>query len=369
MVSLPVEASEGVLEFVARAAAEVGFARCGIAAASPADHFDRFTDWLERGYAGSMAYLQTHHEARRVPTSILPSVQSVIMLLAPYTPTKPGVMQENHGRVARYAQGPDYHRTLWDWLDQLLLKLQTRYPGLQGRGVVDTAPLLERDFARRAGLGWFGKNTMLISPKIGSYFFIAALLVDAAWPATTNQVRNHCGQCTACIEACPTTAILPGGWLDARRCLSYHTIEQRGETDAAFRADTGDWLFGCDICQEVCPWNRFAPPGVLPHDETLVALDAITLLTMDEQAYRQRFRGTALARAKRSGLRRNAAIVLGNTGTAACRPALVQASGDEDAVVAEAARWALARFDARHPSTGLEQGGEFPIPRGPVGAA
>jgi epoxyqueuosine reductase len=261
--------------------------------------------------------------------------------------------QANHGRVARYAQGPDYHPLLWARLRELADWFHATVPGHDVRGVCDTAPLLERDFARRAGLGWVGKNTMLIHPKYGSYFFLAAILTSAELPPSAAFDTKHCGTCTACLEACPTSAFPKPGVLDATRCISYFTIEHHGPSPAELRPQFQDWLFGCDVCQEVCPWNTKPPRQRLvlsdfPHDDQFMQLDAISVLKQTEAEFRQRFRGTALWRAKWSGLRRNAAIVLGNTGTIAAMPALEAAMNDTDDLVAEAACWAVELLRQRH---------------------
>jgi epoxyqueuosine reductase len=250
-------------------------------------------------------------------------------------------------RVARYAHGADYHDVLRRRLNELLAWLQGEVPGVRGRGVVDTAPLLERDFARRAGLGWFGKNTMLLNKRQGSYFFLGALLLDLELRADVPHETAHCGTCTACLDACPTQAFTGPGWLDARRCISYLTIELRGPVPQELRPAVGDWLFGCDVCQEVCPWNRKAPPGREPAFRARPDLDPVDpaeLLGLSEEAFRERFRGTALTRAKRRGLLRNAAIVLGNLGDPAALPALERALGDPEPLVREAARWAIGRL-------------------------
>jgi epoxyqueuosine reductase len=230
-------------------------------------------------------------------------------------------------------------------LKQLLKWLRTERPGCWGRAVVDTAPLLERDFARRAGLGWIGKNTMLIDKHRGSYLFLGALLVDVALAADEPFRGFHCGTCTACLDACPTGAFVGPHRLDARRCISYLTIELRDQVPDELRPGVGDWLFGCDVCQEVCPWNRKAPDGSFPHRSDLEALDPIALLAMSEEEYRQRFIGTALTRTGRSGLRRNAALVLGNRGDPFALPALRCAADDADPVVREAARWAVKQIE------------------------
>jgi epoxyqueuosine reductase len=258
--------------------------------------------------------------------------------------------------VARYALGADYHDVLRERLNRLLAWLQGERPGCQGRGVVDTAPLLERDFARRAGLGWFGKNTMLLNKRLGSYFFLGALLVDLELRPDAAHETSHCGTCTACLDACPTDAFAGPGWLDSRRCISYLTIELRGEIPTELRPGIGDWLFGCDVCQEVCPWNRKAPLGTEPALQPrpdLEALDPTELLSLSEEEFRRRFRGTALTRTKRRGLLRNAALVLGNRGDPAALPALRQALNDPEPLVREAARWAIARIEGGDNAGGI----------------
>jgi epoxyqueuosine reductase len=235
-------------------------------------------------------------------------------------------------------------------LNQLLAAVQMELPDCQGRGVVDTAPLLERDFARRAGLGWFGKNTMLLNQRLGSYFFLGALLLSAELCPDPPQQTSHCGTCTACLNACPTQAFPAPGVLDSRRCLSYLTIELKGPIPEELRGSLGDWVFGCDVCQEVCPWNRKAPPATEPAFQPradLDSLDLIELLGLSPEEFRRRFRGTALTRAKRRGLLRNAALVLGNRGDPAALPALRRALSDPESIVREAAQWAIAQCTVR----------------------
>jgi epoxyqueuosine reductase len=291
---------------------DLGFELAGIAAATAADSFDRLSDWLDRGFAGDMAD-------------------------APGSPV----------RVARYAQGADYHDVLRQRLNQLLDRIRQEVPGCRGRGVVDTAPLLERDFARRAGLGWFGKNTMLLNKHLGSYFFLGALLLDLELQPDPPHGTSHCGTCTACLDACPTDAFAGPFQLDARRCISYLTIELKGPVPLELRPGLGDWVFGCDVCQEVCPWNRKAPPAhepALAQRPDLAALDPVELLGLSAEAFQRRFRSTALARSKRRGLLRNAALVLGNRGDPAALPALRRALDDAEPQVREAARWAIDRI-------------------------
>ncbi len=331
----------------------LGFELAGIARAAPADSFDRLRDWLARGFAGEMNYMQRHEDARRHPGSILPEVRSVVMVAMNYKgegERGKREEQENSGRVAQYAQGTDYHDVLRERLNQLLAWVQEQAPGCRGRGVVDTAPLLERDFARRAGLGWFGKNTMLLNKCLGSFFFLGALLLDIELTPDPPHETRHCGSCTACLDACPTQAFVGPGLLDARRCISYLTIELRSQVPEALRPQLGDWLFGCDVCQDVCPWNRKAPagrePALRPRPER-EAVDAVELLGLSEEAFRRRFRGTALMRAKRRGLLRNAALVLGNTGNAQALPVLRRALEDPEPLVREAAQWAIEQITRR----------------------
>ncbi len=370
----------------------LGFELVGIAPATSADSFDRMHEWLDRGYAGEMDYMHRQAEARRHPDSILPEVRSVVMVGMNYNPTdrnqESGFRNQESGissqesevrsqhdsglrfapescreslsgtgakrkpihpslmtaQVARYARGDDYHLVLWKKLNDLLAWIQGEAPGCRGRGVVDTAPLLERDFARRAGLGWFGKNTMLLNKHLGSYFFLGALLLDIELAPDRPHDASHCGTCTACLDACPTQAFVEPGVLDSRRCISYLTIELRGLIPENLREPMGDWLFGCDICQEVCPWNRKAPPGMEPAlqaREDLTAIDLVELLSLSEEQFRHRFHGTALMRTKRQGLLRNAAIVLGNQGDPSSLPVLRQALTDLDPIVREAAQWAI----------------------------
>jgi epoxyqueuosine reductase len=330
---------------IKRWAGDLGFELAGIAAATPADTFDRFRAWLDEGHAGDMTYLHRHAEAHRHPSSILPEVRSVVMLGMNYKPAEEG--PGGSAQVARYARGLDYHEVLRRRLNELLARIQAEMPGCRGRGVVDTAPLLERDFARRAGLGWFGKNTMLLNKRLGSYFFLAALLLNLELRPDPPHETSHCGSCTACLDACPTQAFVGPGVLDARRCISYLTIELKGPVPKELRPGMGDWLFGCDVCQEVCPWNRKAPAGTEPAfagRPDLVAVDAVELLGLSEEAFRHRFRSTPLWRPRRRGLLRNAALVLGNRGDPAALPALRRALDDPEPLVRDAARWAIDRI-------------------------
>jgi epoxyqueuosine reductase len=355
-------------------AARLGFALSGLAPATEADGFARFRAWLARGFAGEMSYLHTQSEPRRHPASILETVRSVLMVGMEYAGRTTGVgplLDDQpdrsdtpergadatrppslpRGRVAAYAAGPDYHRFIWDRLNALAAWLEAAAPGCRTEAVADTAPLLERDFARRAGLGWVGKNTMLIDPRRGSFFFLGAVLTDLALAPDAPFATSHCGTCTACLDACPTRAFPEPFVLDATKCVSYLTVELRAPVPLELREPMGDWLYGCDVCQDVCPWNRKRgpEPPAFPHDPGLAWLDPAELLGLDADAFRARFKKTSLWRNRRPGLLRNAALVLGNAGDARALPALERTLADEgeDEVVREAAAWAIERIRQR----------------------
>lgn len=329
----------------------LGFELVGVAPAVAPEGIHSLLEWLDRGYAGEMAYMERREEAYADPRHVMDGVRSVVMLGLNYNPgpgpdrSQPPRASAVPARVARYAQGStDYHDVIRGKLRELADLVKRESPGARCRGVVDTAPLLERDFARLAGLGWFGKNTMLINKRLGSWFFLAALLVDIELDYDPPHNASHCGTCTRCLDACPTGAFVAPYVLDARRCISYLTIEHRGPIAEHLRAEMGDWLFGCDICQEVCPWNRKAPvtaePAFLPQPE-LTAVDAAAMLALSEDEFQQRFGHTALSRPGRAGLARNAAIVAGNSGKREAAEPLSAAANDPDPTVREAAHWAL----------------------------
>jgi epoxyqueuosine reductase len=289
---------------------DLGFDRVAIGGAGAPEHGAAFERWLDAGYAGDMDYLAEGRAARLDPARLLPGWRSVIAVALSYAPSEEDPAWRG---VARYARGRDYHRVIRPRLHALKdLLREAGGPDVRSRASLDTSAVLERDLAARAGLGWIGKNTNLIAPGLGSYFFIGIVLTTAEL-AVDDVVADHCGTCTACLRACPTDAFVAPYTLDARRCISYLTIEHRGEIAAPLRAQIGEWLFGCDVCQEVCPWNRHAAPARDPAlapgsppgpPEALVALS--------DAEFRERFRGSALKRARRAGLARNAAIVLGN---------------------------------------------------------
>lgn len=328
----------------------LGFSRLGVAsvaARDPAVH-GAFRDWLERGLAGPMTgWLTDHEPLRRAPEGMLAGVRSVVMLATDHPPPGPDTPAPGTGRVAAYARGDDYHPLLRRRVNALVAWLEAAAPGCRARGVVDSAPFPEREFAWLAGLGWFGKNCMLIDPSAGSYFLLTGLLTDLELPAGEPLRVDHCGSCTACLDACPTQAFVAPRVLDAGRCVSAITIEDRGSVAEPLRVPSGDWIFGCDICQEVCPWNRHAPGSSEPAFQPRFGeprLGLVDLLAPDDDAFRARHRGSAILRAKRSGMARSAAIALGNAPDPRAFAALAAALDDPHEAVRGAVAWALSRW-------------------------
>jgi epoxyqueuosine reductase len=332
-------------------AASLGFDLCGIAAAVRPEGFDWLRRWLERGFAGEMDYLPRRQAAYEHPSGVLPAVRSVVMLAMNYGKSGAGREasdEQSHGKVASYARGQrDYHDVLRERMKFLADWLHEQRPGCRTRGVVDSAPLLERDFAKLAGLGWFGKNTMLINKRLGSFFFLAALLTDVELKPDDPHNSSHCGTCTRCLDACPTDAFVEPYVLDARKCISYLTIELRDQpVPEDLRPQMGNWVFGCDVCQDVCPWNRKTPATVdsefTPREE-LQPLKLDWLLSLDDAQFHAHFAGTPMERTGRASLLRNAAIALGNVGDPQSLPVLERASRDPDPLVREAASWAMKK--------------------------
>ncbi len=341
---------ETTLDLTARLkneAIRLGFDRVGVAPAVVPPGYGRYLDWVAQGRAAGMAYMESRAEARGHPYHVLGGVRSVIVVAMVYGRPEPRAPGPTQGKIARYAQGADYHEILWRRLDDLLGWLKVECPGLTGRAVCDTAPLLERDFAQLASLGWIGKNTCLIDRRIGSFTVLGSVLVDREFTYDQPIPAGYCGTCTRCIDACPTGAITAPYQLDARRCLSYWTIEHKGPIPDEMAGQLGDWAFGCDICQDVCPWNRKAPPGTdagLQPNPLWVNPDLIAWLERDPVEFRKQLKGTALARTKRSGLVRNAALILGQRGVVAAVPALIGRLADPEPVVQAASAWALEQI-------------------------
>jgi epoxyqueuosine reductase len=389
-----------LVEALRARAREIGFGLIGVTAPDPSGHMPFYRRWLAEGAHGEMAYLARDHSVRRRAdlTGTMESVRSVIVVADEYAP--PGAARADRGArartaddearsmvadtdslahpsrgvIARYARGADYHRVLKKKLLALLRWLDDQVEGgVEGRAYVDTGPILERELARRAGLGWFGRNTMLINPRRGSYFFLGVLLVDVELPRDAPHTADHCGSCRACLDACPTGALLGrdengAPRIDARRCISYLTIELRGPIPRELRPAIGNRIFGCDICQEVCPFNmkfaaeatepRYAPRGPgerpfgvepepgrrAPHPGTASAtLVNLLAMALDEGAWDSYSRGSAIRRAGRAGFARNVAVALGNWGSPDAVPALTAALSDPVPLVRGHAAWALGR--------------------------
>jgi epoxyqueuosine reductase len=325
----------------------LGFQLVGACPAVSPVGFERFVDWLDHGYAGEMHYLEDRKSAYQHPDSVLPGVTSVLMLGLNYRTQTPASSQPGNGRIARYAWGPaDYHDVVHDRLKQLKRFVHSLDETISVRGVVDTAPLLEREFAVLAGIGWKAKNTLLINQQAGSWFFLAALLLDAPLVYDSPVQTDHCGTCTACLDACPTDAFVGPNLLDATKCISYLTIEHRTAIPIELRPLMDDWILGCDVCQEVCPWNRKSPLSNEVGFDPLDAhnpLDLRSLFELSDEDFRSRFRKTPLWRPKRRGILRNAAIALGNYPGAANIDALSSGLVDPEPLVRGASAWALGQ--------------------------
>ena len=330
-------------------ARECGFELAGVAAAQPAGDAARYREWVAAGFAGEMRYLTDRRaEVRDDPRRLLESARSIVSVGKLYQTPWPHTTQfdeQGRGWISRYAWGEDYHEVMRAGLERLASRIAERAGAdFEWRALVDTAPLLERTYARLAGLGWIGKNTCLINQQQGSWFFLGELLV-ALEIAPDAPPPDRCGTCSRCIDACPTEAIVPGSGLDATRCISYFTIELRGTVPEEFREGIGAHVFGCDICQDVCPWTRRAPAtGEAAFAPRHFAPPLEEMASLDEREFREMFRGTPVTRARWRGFLRNVAIAMGNAGEERYRPMLERLASSGDEVVAEAARWALGRL-------------------------
>jgi epoxyqueuosine reductase len=368
---------QAATDWVTSKAKALGFDLCGVAGVEDWEELAHREEWLARGHGGEMRYL---HDSRRAhPALVLPEARSVIVCALNYHTRQPlsteAAADAANGRargwISRYAWGDDYHAVLGEKLDQLVAALAEKFgDGFAARAYVDTGPIPERIAARHAGLGWLGKNTCLINENIGSWLFLGVVLTSLDLAPSASQddptrfpPRDLCGNCTLCLDACPTGALVEPYVLDARRCISYLTIELRGSIPDEFRSAMGRHVFGCDICQDVCPWNRHAPittePAFAPREQ-LLAPDLDWLLSLSEEDFRSVFRGGAVRRAKWRGLIRNACIAAGNalapgkgagksspgahsSERAGLRERLERLAGSSDEIIAEHARWALAQ--------------------------
>jgi len=341
-------------------AQRLGFELVGISPARLPPHEESFAEWLRQGFAGELGYMERTEHLRRDPRALVPWAVSIVSVgMNYYTPhPRPEPSKETKGWISRYAWGDDYHELMKQRLEALLETIRAMHDGpVDGRAFVDSGPVLERDFAGVAGLGWIGKNTHLISPKKGSWFFLGELFLGIELDYD-RPIRDRCGKCDLCLKACPTSAFVGPYILDARRCISYLTIELKEWMPRHLRPLVGNHIFGCDICQEVCPYNVKARPTsetAYAQRTGLYAPDLIPLLTLTEQEFRTRFRGSPILRAKRRGFLRNVAVALGNIGSAEAVPALIHALDDEEPLVRGHAAWALGRIGAPEAVGGLRR--------------
>lgn len=350
---------------VRQRALELGFNECRFTTATPPDHVAEFQNWLAQKHHGEMGYLERNAYKRVNPQEVLPGAKSIIVLATSYAKTCSAfrdasdssrqitpheIRNTEHGLIARYARFKDYHDVLGDRLKQLTDFLN-QLGGESARSLwyVDTGPLLERDLAQRAGLGFVGKHTNLISRQLGNWIFLSEILTTLDFESDASE-KNRCGTCTRCLTACPTAAITAPFQLDARRCLSYLTIELKGPIPIEFRAALGNRIYGCDDCLAACPWNKFAREGNLMKQharEDLQTPDLLELLSLDNAAFKSRFAGTPILRTKRKGLLRNVCVALGNVGDETALPALQKATKDPEPLIAEHAQWAVEQIEAR----------------------
>jgi epoxyqueuosine reductase len=350
---------------------DLGFDLIGIAPADRAPHAEAYRRWLNQGHQAEMAWLAREPERREDPRQVLPGAQSVVVVGLSYFILDPPAEAWNdpsRGRIARYAWGLDYHDMMLPRLRELGEFVEREAgQGINRRPYVDTGPILERDFAAQAGLGFIGKNTLLINPKIGSYLFLGEILVnveleydepapdggascqiDLSGPGASKRLGT-CGNCTRCLQICPTYAFPAPYILDSNRCISYLTIELKGSIPPELRPLTGNWIFGCDVCQEICPWvRRYSRPtreSFLSCDPDRVAPKLVGLMGLDETGFQARFKGTPILRTKRRGLLRNVAVALGNWGSSEALPVLEQALDDPEPLIREHAAWAIERIE------------------------
>lgn len=356
----------GLKSAIKTEALRLGFTLFGVAKPSQPETFPVYLSWLEHGRHSGMGYLSTSQaiERRADPKLILPEVKSIIVVGLRYPRPIDLPLESNqglHGRVAAYAWGVDYHDLIPPRLRELAAIIQQKTGGtVLSKGYTDTGPILERDLASRAGLGWIGKNTCLIDPRSGSYHFLAELFVDLDLEPDPPFQIDHCGSCRRCIEACPTECILPDRTIDARRCISYLTIEIKGSIPQELRPQIGDWVFGCDICQQVCPWNlRFATPVLVsdldPQSE-IARPDLAAELRLTPQEFNRKFKLSPIRRAKRRGYLRNIAVALGNSQSQHAIPALsVALQSETEPLVRAHAAWALGQIGGQEARAALER--------------
>jgi len=369
--------SKDLKETIKEKARQLGFLLAGVTTPEPPPHYSTFENWLAHGHHGRMDYLASDRSRTRRanPREILPECKSILVLATPYSAPNRAATLAPHdllgkssagessqrersaseveagamrGQVASYAWGDDYHEVLPARMKELVQFIEGQVGGpVKNRWYTDTGPILERDLAQRAGIGWIGKNTCLINPKHGSYFLLSEVLLDLQLEPDAPFLTDHCGTCMRCIEACPTDCILPNRTIDATRCISYLTIELKEDIPTELREKVGNWVFGCDICQMVCPWNRFADEGDPSFGDKTPLHSLIDELTISKQEFNQRFKRSPIKRAKQRGYLRNVAVALGNTGGMLDLPVLQNALNHEEPMVREHAQWAIKKITSR----------------------
>jgi epoxyqueuosine reductase len=360
-----VENSPSLKEFIKAEAIRLGFDLVGFTDPSPPASFPSFQKWLNQGMHGDMAYLSRPDAvARRAdPSLILPGVRTILVVALRYPRPEdaPPASSKAFGKVAAYAWGEDYHTIIPSRLRELVTALQGKIGrSFEWKILTDSGPVLERDFAQRAGLGWVGKNTCLINPRIGSYFLLGELFLTLDLEPDSPFPADHCGSCQRCIQACPTHCILPDRTLDARRCISYLTIENKTEIPTDLRPALDNWVFGCDICQQICPWNiRFASPhhdpAFSPKEDTARPVLSHEIL-LSQAEFKQKFNQSPVLRAKRRGYLRNVAVALGNSPRSENLPALITSlKSDEEPLVRSHSAWAIGRIGGEQARTALQE--------------
>jgi epoxyqueuosine reductase len=338
--------NNGLKAFIKEFAMELGFNAIGFSSVHPIPR-ELMTEWLDRNFQGEMSYLARNLEKRLDPRKVLPNAKSILSVALNYY--HPGVLpyaERTRGVISRYARGTDYHFVLEKKLNELLRRLISLEPEVEGRLYVDTGPVMEKYWAVESGVGWLGKHTNVLSRSEGSWFFLGEILLTCELEPD-EPARDYCGSCTRCIDACPTNAIIEPYLLDARRCISYSTIELKGDIPFGLRRPTGNLIFGCDICQEVCPWNRKAPESGVDdflEQEGDYWLRELARLTPEQ--FNRSFRRNPLKRTKWRGLMRNVAVAMGNSGCDEMIPALLVLLQSEDSMIRRHAAWALQELEA-----------------------
>ncbi len=309
----PAENNASIIKSTAK---RLGFDFCGIAKAGfLEEEAPRLEDWLNRNYNGEMGYLSNHFDKRLDPTKLLEGAKTVVSLVYNYYPSNELPAEKSDIKLAKYAYGEDYHFVIRDKLNEFLEILREEIGEIDGRGFVDSAPVMERQWAQKAGLGWLGKNSLLLNREMGSFFFLSELIIDLEVAPDTPLAKDYCGTCTACIDACPTDAIVDNGVIDASRCISYLTIELKEAIPNEFKGKMENWVFGCDICQDVCPWNRFSKPHQEPRfqpNDELKELSKSDWQEITEETFGKVFKKSAVKRTKLAGLKRNVDFLTSN---------------------------------------------------------